>query len=225
MQPDGSSAILAVSHTALFPMIEVLLGGSGTPGANINRQITDIEKSILEPVIRILLQELQTAWRPIIRLDFIAEQPEIAQRVLASIAANEGFVAARLELRLGEATGTLHLGLPLRAIRSLLPNCQATKPAFSAEERSHLLRLIGRAELDVSVSLNGPRMLFRDLLSIEAGDVIAFDYPLNQELDLELNGIPKFKGHVVARGTKRGFQIKRDCPRVVSALNPPQPVK
>jgi flagellar motor switch protein FliM len=55
-------------------------------------------------------------------------------------------------------------------------------------------------------------MLFRDLLHLEAGDVIAFDYPLGRELDLELNGIPKFKGHVVARGSKRGFQIKRELP-------------
>jgi flagellar motor switch protein FliM len=72
--------------------------------------------------------------------------------------------------------------------------------------------LAGRAEVDANVCLNGPRMLFEDLLSMQAGDLIAFDCPLGQELDLELNGVPKFKGHLVARGGKRAFQIKHELP-------------
>jgi flagellar motor switch protein FliM len=196
----------------LFPLLEILLGGPGKSTAIIDRGLTEIEKSLIEPLIRVVLQELKAAWQPLIPLEFALEPPDAARRVCSAMPRNEGLIAASVELRLPEASGVLYIGLPARAIRQLLPNSQAPKPDASADEQSKILRLAGRAEIDGNVCLNGPRMLFQDLLNIEAGDLIAFDCPLGQELDFELNGIPKFKGHLVARGGKRAFQIKRELP-------------
>ena len=207
MRAQESSAVLGISHSALFPILEILLGGTGKPVAKIDREMTEIEKSILDPVIRIFVQELKNAWHPVSPVDFAIEQREATLQLLAGIPPNEGLVTVAVDIALAEAAGKVNLGLPARLVRSLLQGSHASTPEPSADHQSKILRLIERAELAVGVSLNGPRMLFRDLLSIEAGDVIAFDYPLSSELELDLNGTPKFKGHVVAQGAKRAFQI------------------
>jgi flagellar motor switch protein FliM len=210
VRPGEGTAILGISHAVLFPLLEILLGGAGKPTALMDRQLTDIEKSLLEPLIRIVLQELRSAWQPLIAFEFALESTDPSRPACSPLSRNEPLLAATVDLRLPEANGALYLALPSRAIRQLLPACEPPKVAGRIDDRSKILSVIGRAEVDLSVSLQGPRMLFRDLLQIEAGDVIAFDYPLGRELDLELNGISKFKGHVVARGSKRAFQIKRE---------------
>jgi flagellar motor switch protein FliM len=53
-------------------------------------------------------------------------------------------------------------------------------------------------------------MLLKNLMSLEAGDVLSFDYPLAKEVDLHINGMHKFGGHIVAAGNKRAFQIKSE---------------
>jgi flagellar motor switch protein FliM len=212
MRPLESPAVLGVSQAVLFPLLEILLGGAGKPSAILDRELTDIEKSLLEPLIRVVLQELKSAWQPLIPLEFALESSDASRRVRSAMPRNEGLIAVTVELRLPEAAGVLHVGLPSRAIRQLLPSSQPAKPDASADEQSKILSLAGRAEVDANACLNGPRMLFQDLLNIEAGDVIALDCPLGQELDLELNGVPKFKGHLVTRGGKRAFQIKRELP-------------
>jgi flagellar motor switch protein FliM len=210
MRPLESTASLALSHAVLFPLLEILLGGTGKPTAVIDRDLTEIEKSLLEPLIRVVLQDLKSAWQPLIPFEFALDPADPARRLPPSLPRNEPLIAVAIQLHLPEAAGALYVGLPSRAVRQLLPGSQAANPQTSADDRSKMLGLIGRAELDINVCLNGPRMRFRDLLNIEAGDVIAFGYPLFQELELELNGVPKFKGHVVARGPKRAFQIKRE---------------
>ena len=52
-----------LSPSLAFPVLEMLLGGSGQGSAGLDREITEIEQSILDAFIRIILQDLSTAWQ------------------------------------------------------------------------------------------------------------------------------------------------------------------
>jgi len=54
----------------VFPILEMLLGGSGKIPAKINREITEIEQSIMEGLLRIVLHDLRTAWHAVTTIDF-----------------------------------------------------------------------------------------------------------------------------------------------------------
>ena len=209
MRPQEASAVLQLSHAALFPMLEILLGGTGKSPANIDRDITEIERSIFSPLLRILLQELKSAWRPVSPIEFAAEDEAATRQILSSMAPSQELLAIALEVRIGEANGLLHLALPSRAMRALLQDSDAGKQESPASDCAKMLRLIQRSELNAEIRLNGPKMLLRDLLEIEPGDVLTFDHPLSKEVELELNGTPKFEGHIVAAGNRRAFQVKR----------------
>jgi flagellar motor switch protein FliM len=208
MHPLEGIAVLQLSHAAVFPILEILLGGTAKPAVAIDREITQIERCVFEPVLRILLQDLRAAWHAVSPIEFGTEQGDIPAQVVSSIGPREPFLAVAMELRIGEAAGAFHLGIPSRIIRSVVQSSGSQKAA-PVEDCSRMLGLIQTAELQVEIRLNGARVMFRDLANLEAGDVLMFDHPLNKELDLELNGTPKFKGHVVGVGHKRGFKIKR----------------
>jgi flagellar motor switch protein FliM len=213
MRPQEASAILQLSHAALFPILEILLGGTGKSPVNIDREITEIERSILNPVWRIVVQELKSAWHPVSPIEFALEDEAATRQLLASMPPNQELLTIGLQVQIFEATGVWNLGLPSRFIRALLQDSSISKPERPAEDCVKMLRLIQRAQINAEVRLNGPVMLFRDLLNIEPGDVLTFDHPLQKEVELDLNGMPRFKGHIVAAGNKRAFQVKRECQR------------
>src|SRR5215467_2565884 len=48
MKPIDGSAVLEINPSLVFPILEMLLGGSGKSSASVTREITEIEQSILE---------------------------------------------------------------------------------------------------------------------------------------------------------------------------------
>jgi flagellar motor switch protein FliM len=221
MRPHEAAALLQLSHSIVFPVLEILLGGTGKSTAAVERDITEIERSILNPILRILVQELKSVWQPLTPVEFALEEDAAARQIVSSTAPNLELLAVAFEARIGDAPGVLHLGIPSRVIRAAVVQSGFISQQDPAPpDAAKMLRLIERAQLNAEIRLNGPRMLFEDLLNIEPGDVLTFDHPLGREVDLELNGTTRFKGHVVAAGNRRGFQVKRECPRQEARPNP-----
>ena len=63
--------------------------------------------------------------------------------------------------------------------------------------------------LHLDARLEGPTLLVQDLLTVEPGHVLNFDYPVGRPLRLTVNGQDKYQGHLIATGNKKSFQIER----------------
>ena len=61
MKPFDGNAVMELNPSLVFPLLEMLLGGSGK-GQALSRETTEIEQSILEGLLRIILQDLRSAW-------------------------------------------------------------------------------------------------------------------------------------------------------------------
>src|SRR5579863_617798 len=62
MKPYDGNTVLEINPSLVFPILETLLGGSGKIGTKINRELTEIERSILDGLLRIILQDLRSSW-------------------------------------------------------------------------------------------------------------------------------------------------------------------
>ncbi|MBV8817401.1 MAG: hypothetical protein JO022_03535, partial [Acidobacteriaceae bacterium] len=62
MKPYEGNAVLEINPGLVFPILEMLLGGNAKNPLKINREITEIEQSILDSLYRIILQDLRSAW-------------------------------------------------------------------------------------------------------------------------------------------------------------------
>jgi flagellar motor switch protein FliM len=213
MRPFEGSAVLEMNPALVYPIIEMLLGGTGrSTAARIEREITEIEQSILEGVYRIILRDLKQAWETVTPFDFTIERHETEPQMLQILAPNEAVVAVSMEVRIGESVGMMNIGIPSITIKMLRQKFDqqwsVRKSESTEQEQERIFHLIRPATMVLDARLRGPTMTAETLLRIEPGDVVMLDYPVNRALSLEVYGKTKFLGQVVDGGYKRAFQLE-----------------
>ncbi|MEP6961282.1 MAG: flagellar motor switch protein FliM [Acidobacteriota bacterium] len=210
MKPYDGNAVLEIGPSLVFPVLEMLLGGTGLTPAKAGREITEIEESILDGFLRIILNDLRTAWQAVANIDFAVESHETEPQLLQILAPNEAVVAISMEVRIGELAGIMNLGIPSITVKMLRQRFDqqwsSRKSRATDDEHARVLRILQPAQVVAEVALRGPTLSVGSLLAIKEGDVLAFDYPLHKPIDFTLNGKLKYRGEVVVSGRKRAFQ-------------------
>ena len=73
--------------------------------------------------------------------------------------------------------------------------------------RSLAARMIDDVEIEIEAFVGAARMTVADLGALEAQSVVTLDAPLNQAVELRLNGIVIAQGELVAVGDKFGVRL------------------
>ncbi len=213
MKPFEGNAVLEINNALVFPILEMLLGGSGKFASKMNREITEIEQSILDGLYRIILHDLRQAWQAVATLDFTIEAHETEPQLLQILAPNEAVVAVSMEVRIGDNAGMMNLGVPSIIIKMLRQKFDqqwsVRKSESTNAELDRILRLIRPAAMQVDARLQGPTLPFSEVMNIQAGDIVTFDYPVNKPVDLLVNSRLKYQGHVATDGRRRAFRVEQ----------------
>jgi flagellar motor switch protein FliM len=211
MKPYDGNALLEINPSLVFPILEMLLGGPGKM-IRITRKITEIEQSILDGLLRIFLQDLQTSWQAVTNLEFTIESHETEPQLLQILAPNEAVVAISIEIRIGEMAGMMNIGIPSIIVKMLRQKFDqqwsVRKTQATEEEHVRVMRLIRPALLHLDARLQGQVMDVGTLLELSEGDVLAFDYPIEKPVEVMVNGKLKYRGEVVTSGRKRAFEVR-----------------
>jgi flagellar motor switch protein FliM len=212
MKPYDGNAVLEMNPTLVFPVLEMLLGGTGKSSSKINREVTEIEQIVLDGLLRIILQDLRQAWHGVTLIDFAIETHETEPQLLQILAPNEAVVAIGLEVHIGENSGMMNVGMPSIIIKMLRQKFDqqwsVRRTESTAAEQSRTLGLLKPAQMKLDARLEGPTLLVSDLLRLTTGDVLAFDHPLHRPLNLLVNRKLKYRGQVATTGRKKAFLIE-----------------
>jgi flagellar motor switch protein FliM len=223
LSPYDGNGVLELNPSLVFPIIEMLLGGTGKSSANIQRDITEIEQRLLDGLFRIILQDLREAWKAVTAVDFTIESMETEPQLLHVLAPNEAVVSIGMEIRIGETVGMMNIALPSIVIKMMRhkfdQQWSVRKTTASELEQSRILRVLRQAKITLEACMEGPTLSVQDLLSLREGHLLVFDFPVDRPLELLVNGTRKFTGHVVSTGKKRAYQIESRRP-IRSALDP-----
>jgi flagellar motor switch protein FliM len=213
MKPYDGSGVLEINPSLVFPILEMLLGGTGKNSTQINREITEIEQSILDGFLRVILNDLRNAWTSVANIEFSIDTHETEPQLLRFLAQNEAVVAINIELRIGETSGLMNLGIPsiiVKMLRQKFDQHRTIRRTQAGEdEHARVLNLIRPAQLHLDAQLQGPTLGVSELLDLTEGDVLCFDFRETHPLDLIVNGHVKYECDIVALGAKRGLQIRR----------------
>jgi flagellar motor switch protein FliM len=82
------------------------------------------------------------------------------------------------------------------------------KTLASDNEQARVLKLLREAIILMEARLDGPTLLVSDLLRLEEGKVVKFDFPANRPIGLLANGAHKFSVQAVSTGRKRACLIE-----------------
>lgn len=210
MLPIEAVGLLQMELAVAFPIMDLVLGGSGT-GAIEMRDLTEIEEEILESVMRILTRELQSAWAPVLQVDIEFEQRQQSSHTQTLMGPTERCLALSFEIKMPDAHGMLNVTLPAVVSNALLRNLTAqtayskrgNSPAQVQQLRQHLLD----GSFEVELRLPSVPVSVRDLSNLEVGQVLSLHLPVEQSAILHVAGKEMFAVYPVACGLVRGAQI------------------
>lgn len=213
LRPYDGNALIEISPSLVFPILEIILGGKGKTGDSRKREITEIEQHLLDTLFRIILNDLREAWKSVAVINFKIETIATEPQMVQILSPTEAVVAIAIEIRIGDASGTLNVAIPAINIKMIGQRFEQQwmlrKTEPSEPEQARMLMLLQNARVTVDAQLMGPRVTVRDLLGLQPGDCLKFDYLLDRRIDLLMNGTPKFGGHVIEANAKRVFAVEQ----------------
>jgi flagellar motor switch protein FliM len=213
LSPYDGNGVLEINPSLVFPILEMLLGGSGKASGAIQRDITEIEQKLLDGLFRLILHDLREAWKPVTSVDFTIESMETEPQLLHILAPNEAVVAIGIEIRIGESVGMMNIAMPSIVIKMMRQKFDqqwsVRKTHASKAEQARVLRLLRDALFSVEARLEGPTVRVRDLLQLREGSLLVFDYPVDRSVELIVNGIRKYTAQVVGSCKRRACMVEQ----------------
>ena len=177
MDPLPGSAVLEIDPSITFSIIDRLFGGKGQ-SIKIQRELTDIEGSVMEGIIVKILANMREAWNTVIdlrpRLGTIETTPQFAQIVPP----NDIVILVTLEVKVGDEEGMMNFCLPYVTVEPVVSKL-STQYWFTSVRRSsttqHLAVLkekLAAVEVDVAAEVGSLDISVSDVLSLGGGDII-----------------------------------------------------
>ena len=102
MLPYEGYTAVEVNHSLVAPILDHVLGGNGKIDSELDRELTDIEKSMLEGFFRIIPHDLSEAWKSIAPISFAFDYVETEPQLSNRIARGEAVTVIGMQLRIGE---------------------------------------------------------------------------------------------------------------------------
>lgn len=210
LEPGGSVVVLQVDTALVFPIIDILLGGFGKPSADA-RELTEIDREIMEGVAQILGRQMETTWQPLgakVRLD----RQQKAAQIQNVYSANEKLTILTFEARLNETTGAIILCLPASLASAMLRGVSSApqaRPKTDSGVRSSLRARILECRFDSTVGISGLKVGLRDLVGLRPGTVLNLRMPVQSPAALILGGRECFEAVPVRSGNQRAAQLLR----------------
>jgi flagellar motor switch protein FliM len=214
MDPLKGNAVLEIDPTITFAMIDRLFGGKGATAGNKNRDLTDIEQSVMEGIIVRILANMREAWTQVIdlrpRLGQIETNPQFAQIVPPS----EMVVLVTLETKVVEEEGMMNFCIPYLTIEPIISKL-SSQFWFSSVRRSSTTQYLGTlkeklssVDMDVVAEIGSINLPIRDVLSLQVGDVIRLsNIRVGDPLTLSVGNKKKFYCQPGVVGKKMAVQI------------------
>jgi flagellar motor switch protein FliM len=214
MDPLKGNAVLEIAPEITFIIIDRLFGGSGDTGGKVNRDLTDIEQSVMEGIIVRILANMREAWTQVIdlrpRLQQIETNPQFAQIVPPS----EMVILVTLEIKIGEEAGMMNICIPYITIEPIVSKLSSSF-WFSSVRRSSttqyletLKEKLSDVEMELVADIGSINVPIRDVLRLRMGDVIRLNtIKVGDPLTLSVGSKKKFYCQPGVVGKKVAVQI------------------
>lgn len=215
MDPLDGSAIMEIDPSITFTIIDRLFGGSGER-VKIQRELSEIERVVMESIILRILGNMREAWSQVVdlrpRLGQIDTNPQFVQIVPPT----EMVLLVTLETKIEDVEGIMNFCIPYLTIESIISKLSAQYWYSSVRRDStpkNLNIIRGRlASVDVSLIAEVGRINLpvKDVISLQEGSVIHLSGTrVGDSMIMKLGNRSKFECRPGVSGKHIAVQITR----------------
>ncbi len=198
LNPLPGQILMGISFEVLSSIVDRMLGGVGSIEQN-NRELTDIEESLVKKMIERSIQTLENAWSHIIPVESSLIGLDSNYSGIQIASAGEIVALVTFEMHIArQHYGLISICYPYPVLENLLEQL-TTQHIFqtkgliaTSEERKKMIEKLNTSFIDVSVLFGQTELSFADVLALKAGDVIKLDNLCTDDLIVKVNGERKF---------------------------------
>lgn len=207
-------ALLVFESKLAYALVDSFFGGTDRPYTRIEgKEFTRIELSIMYKVMELAIKDLEEAWAPVHKSDILFVRTEVNPQFVGVVPPSEVIISTTFEVELENASGTIALVIPYSTIEPIKGKLNASFQSeadrgdkeWVAKMEDHLATV----ETNVQVNLGVAEITVGDLVNLNVGDIIPLKQDADGELEVLVEGVPKYRCFFgVSRGNK-AFQVTR----------------
>ena len=198
MDPLMGNVIMEMASNLGFAIVDRLLGGVGN-SLEKERDFSEIELSILERVFTICVNLLHEPWENVVEITPRLNRIETNSQFAQIISPSETIAIVTINFKIGEVEGLMNVCLPYLTLEDVIDKLN-TKYWFSTmkEKDSNsyeaaIENIIDNALIPMKAVLRTSKINVQDFVNLQLGDIIRLDRKVDDELEVYVGNIKKFK--------------------------------
>ncbi len=196
--PLNGNIIIELASNLGYAIIDRMLGGMGDP-LDKPRDFSEIELSVLERIFTILVDLLREPWENVIEIHPRLERIETNSQFAQIISPSEMTAIVTINVAIGSVEGLMNICLPFMTLEDIMDKLN-TKYWFSTMQNkdeesynSFIETAINKAQIPMKALLGKSSISVMDFINLQVGDIIKLDSHVDNELDIYVGNIVKFK--------------------------------
>ncbi len=212
MEPLRGFALVVLETKLVFALVDVLFGGSARTHVKVEgRDFTPIETYIIKRIVLKLLEDLHGAWRPVHELNIEYSRSEVNPQFAGIVPPSDLVVVVTFEMEIEDQQGNLSFCIPYSMIEPIRAKLHAGFQSDRLEiDHAWLNRLQERimgAEVNMMSHLGQAMIGAGDLMKLKVGDIIPLETGEEDEVDIMVEGVCKFKGKPGTLNGKTALEV------------------
>ncbi|MFH1701054.1 MAG: flagellar motor switch protein FliM [Candidatus Zixiibacteriota bacterium] len=213
-EPLEGACIVDFNPTLTYAFVERMFGGVGKV-LDTGRELTGIERSLMNRIVQVIFDELEEAWAHICPIKIEQKSLETNPQFVQIVPPGETVIVISLQLKLFQSTGLITICYPYMALENIIGKLSAQnwndatkRKSMKIDEDVNRKNLLG-LEVPMQALLAETEVRIRDFIDMKVGDVITTTTKINKEMDIYIRNRKKLLGRPGLVGKKKGFTITR----------------
>lgn len=215
-RPLKGTALVTMEARLVFILVENFFGGDGRFHAKIEgREFTPTERRIIQLLLKVIFEDYKEAWSPVMGVEFEYLDSEVNPTMANIVSPTEVIVVSSFHIEVDGGGGDFHIVFPysmVEPIRELLDaGVQSDKMDTDVRWSKALRDEIMDIPVEMKVNLLESKISLRDLMDLEAGDIIPVEMP--EAATVFVEELPTYRGKVGKSNDKLAVQITEKIKR------------
>lgn len=197
MYPLSGNAILELNNQLTFAIIDRLLGGKGEP-LRKPRDLTDIERTVVERVMMKVLEHLEESWSTVVDVRFRFETMESNPFFVQVCPGTDMVLLVTMKIQIGEVQGIMNFCIPYFVIEPLIDKLSSQQWFSSTGRKSAegvreaLTERLCEVSVPLALELGHSVVSLGDVLVMQPGDYVKLDGKVEDSLGFRVGNRIKF---------------------------------
>ncbi len=210
--PMEGVCLVDFNPTLTFSIIDRMFGGHGKI-LETERELTGIERSVMNRLVSRLYKELQKSWIHLVQIEIEQKSFETNPQFIQIVPPGETVVVISFQVKLFSSTGLLTICYPYVSLEPIISKLSAqnwidaTKKKNMDADRKTNVHNVKKVQAQISAVLLQSSIKLREFMELQVGDVIPSVKKISDPVELCVNRRFKYEARPGLSGKKRAVQV------------------